>query len=145
MAVTNEEGIAKGVRVPSYLSVSSNPLKRIQELNGRDGFPASNRVAKKGAPYWILKLVVGPFAQGARQLAIDWAGNSRKVACRILYAVQMARRVNACLAKHASEAELLSDVGCVPVGPVVIWTDNTSELESLLQTSQAKPRKRVRV
>lgn len=133
MAVTNDEGIAQGVRVPSYLGVSRNPWKRLQELNGREGFPASNRLAKKGAPYWVLELVMGPFSRGARQLAVEWAAKSRKVACRVLYALEMACRINADLEKG-------TDAVAVPTGRVAIWARDASELERLLETSK-RPRR----
>lgn len=144
MAVTSQEGIDSGVRVPSYLSVSSNPTKRIEEMNGSEGFPASNRVAKKGAPYWILKLVIGPFAQGARDLAEEWANKSRKVACRVLYAVQMVCRINSCIARDLSHEEMLKATGCVPASKIVIWAHDRSEIESLVENSKVKSRKRAR-
>lgn len=144
MAITSEEGIARGVRVPSYLGVSSNPLKRIEELNGTEGFPPANRVAKKGAPYWILKLVIGPFVQGARQLADDWANQSRKISCRIVFAIQMVCRINACLEKKLSATEMLKRVSCIPQHKVVVWTPDKAGLESLLKDSKVKSRKRPR-
>jgi hypothetical protein len=144
MAVTSEEGVEQGVRVPSYLGVSSNPTKRVEELNGVEGFPAANRVAKKGAPFWILKLVIGPFAQGARQLAIDWASKSRKVACRIVYAVQMVCRVNVWFDKHVAADEMMRAVGCVPASRLCIWARDTDEIESLVENNKVKPRKRPR-
>ena len=144
MAVTSEEGIEKGVHVPSYLGVSRNPLKRIEELNGTEGFPPANRVAKKGAPYWTPKLVIGPFIQGARHLADDWSNRSRKISCRIVFAIQMVCRINTCLEKKLSAAEMLKQVGCIPQRKVVVWTPDKTELESLLKDSKVKSRKRPR-
>lgn len=136
MAVTNEEGLRQGVNVPSYLGVSSNPVKRIEELNGKDEVPAANRVARKGAPYWMLKMVIGPFAKGARQLAKDWASRSRKVACRILFAVQMVCRINECFESHPDK--LLQTVGCIPTEKVVIWAHDRHEIEMLVGQHKIK-------
>lgn len=146
MAVTNEQGIAEGVRVPAFLGVSSNPPKRIIQLNGTATSPPTNRIAKKGAPYWILELVIGPFADGARQLAVDWANKSRKVACRIVFAVQMVCRINDLLKTNPTDQALLESVKCIPARRegVVVWARDKHRIHTLMNNSKAKPRKRPR-
>lgn len=143
MARTSAKGIKKGVRVPSKWGVSSNPPKRVQELNAVEGFKAAGRAARKGAPYWILELVIGPFASGANRFKEECA-KSRKISCRIQAGIQCACRVNALVRESHAPAELAKLAGCVPIGELVVWARDKQYLMNTLRDAKVKPRKKLK-
>lgn len=149
MCVTNAEGLARGVRVPPKIGVSTNPFKRVLELNGTDGFEQtpSSRSLRKGAPYWELALAIGPIVDGARAMAEEWAARSRKVSGRLKYGVQMAIRINECIKKRLSPEEIKALTGCVPQPntKLVAYSNNRRKLMEVISEARVKPRKRPRI
>jgi hypothetical protein len=83
MLSISKEGAEAGVELPSKISVATNPHLRVNQFNGVAG-----KKKKKGAPYWQIDLVVGPFEDGARMLKKMWADKSRKVDCRLVAGVK---------------------------------------------------------
>jgi len=142
MCVISQEGLVLGLKLPSLLRASTNPHKRIHEFNTK---ATDDRIAKKGAPYWELELVIGPFAEGARQLAVDWSLGSRKLVCRIQAGIQLTCRVNACLEQQMPPGEIKSKLGCLPETRLHVWARDKEQLIALLSETKVKTRKRPRV
>lgn len=92
MIVINKEGKQAG-RNPALMHVgfSRDPRKRLREHNRQSGVKGvGNRLTGIGAPYWKLRLVIGPFARGARKFVAKWKKKSRTLRRRVAYGISLA-------------------------------------------------------
>jgi len=91
----NTAGRATGLwRDESFIGVSSNPNKRLLEINrmsptGRVG----GRTTGPPAPFWQLELVIGPIYARckAKKFQTEWRQRSRTLRNRIFYGMVAAR------------------------------------------------------
>ena len=66
---------ASGSKVGNKIGDASNPFERIRQMNAR------------GKKKWLLRLVIGPFIQGATKFKHEWQSKSRTEARRIAHGV----------------------------------------------------------
>lgn len=90
------------------IGISSNPIKRIDELNGIRTVPRGNKQTAAGKGYWQHDLIVGPFERcgTASDFMVRLKTSHRKYQLRVADAVQRAVALN--LRVYAREPRVIA-------------------------------------
>lgn len=78
----------------NHCSTSSDPRKRCPQQNRLVPGRVGSRLTGIGAPYWRLRLAIGPFKSGrhAKAFVDEWRDKKRTVERRVAYGVAMANK-----------------------------------------------------
>ena len=69
-------------KINTFIGFGRNPPKKVEKYNAGRG--KESKVTKKGAPLWMLHVIVGPFENedDAKDFADCWKENSRGIPSR---------------------------------------------------------------